>query len=350
MQDPFKEYIKQVEPSKKERGYVWSTAIGLQDVDGIEVSAYMKETARRNIDGDISLDEARDLIDSYYIANPSLESSDRTEEADKVATRIAQVLSENAFSFTVREYLSIHKRLFLGIYPHAGEVRDYNISKKEWVLDEDTVHYGSAMDLIETLEYDISKEKEFSYVGLKIDEVIKHIARFIADLWQIHAFGEGNTRTTAVFLIKYLRTLGFEVTNDIFAEKAWFFRNALVRANYSDIKNGVYETTEYLELFLRNLLLDEQNQLRNRRLHIRYDNNTDFERKIENIQATLKTKENVRTMFDEYGVDKSFGRGAVMELLDLKQTRTSELLAWLLEENMIETMPGEGKGKYRFKL
>lgn len=350
MQDPFKEYIKQVEPSKKERGYVWSTAIGLQDVDGIEVSAYMKETARRNIDGDISLDEARDLIDSYYIANPSLESGDRTEEADKVAARIAQVLSENAFSFTVREYLSIHKRLFLGIYPHAGEVRDYNISKKEWVLDEDTVHYGSAMDLIETLEYDISKEKEFSYAGLKIDEVIKHIARFIADLWQIHAFGEGNTRTTAVFLIKYLRTLGFEVTNDIFAEKAWFFRNALVRANYSDIKNGVYETTEYLELFLRNLLLDEQNQLRNRRLHIRYDNNTDFERKIENIQATLKTKENVRTMFDEYGVDKSFGRGAVMELLDLKQTRTSELLAWLLEENIIETMAGEGKGKYRFKL
>lgn len=164
--------------------------------------------------------------------------------------------------------MSIHKRLFSGIYDHAGKIRDYNISKKEWVLNGDTVLYGGASELRATLEYDFSVERNFSYKGLSMQETIAHIARFISRLWQIHVFGEGNTRTTAVFLIKYLRTLGFDVTNDTFAENAWYFRNALVRANYNDLKHGVHETTEFLELFLRNLLLGEHNELHNRYLHI----------------------------------------------------------------------------------
>lgn len=264
--DPFKEYIKQSEPGKQEKGYAWHTAIGLQAVDGLKPSRYLIDTAIKNIEGDISIDEAQELLNSYYAENPK--SDDRTEEADKVAVRIAKLLSEKAFSFTPNEYLSIHRKLFTGIYKHAGTIRDYNITKKEWVLDGATVLYGSASELRATLEYDFSQEQNFSYQNLTMDEIIHHLAVFISRLWQIHVFGEGNTRTTAVFFIKYLRTLGFDAANDIFAENAWYFRNAMVRANYNDLRNGIHETTEYLELFLRNLLLGEKNSLLNRAMHI----------------------------------------------------------------------------------
>ncbi len=259
--DPFKEYIKEIEPDKKEKGYLWQTAIGLQKVDGLEPSEYLKETAIKNIEGQISIDEAKDLLNSYYEENPIHDDKNRTEEADKVSVNIAKILSEKAFSLTPNEYISIHRKLFTGIYDHAGKIRDYNISKKEWVLDGDTVHYGSESELEATLEYDILQEKKFSYKNLSMEDTIRHIAEFVAGLWQIHIFCEGNTRTTAVFLVKYLRSLGFRATNDIFAENAWYFRNSLVRANYTNIQKGVYDTVEYLELFLRNLLLDEDNNL-----------------------------------------------------------------------------------------
>ena len=185
-----------------------------------------------------------------------------------MSLRIAEILSETAFTFSPNEYISIHRKLFQDIYKHAGKIRDYNITKKEWVLDGETVIYGSASELKATLEYDFSVEKEFSYKGLSMDEIIHHLSVFVSRLWQIHIFSEGNTRTTAVFFIKYLRTLGFDATNDIFAENAWYFRNALVRANYTNLPNGIHETTEYLEVFLRNLLLNENNELQNRKLHV----------------------------------------------------------------------------------
>ncbi len=266
--DPFKEYIKESEPDKRDKGYAWYTAIGLQAVDGLKTSQYLMHTAVRNIEGEISFEEANALLQSYYEENPACDIGDRTEEADKVSARIAALLSERAFSFTPNEYLSIHRKLFTDIYSHAGRIRDYNITKKEWVLNGDTVLYGSATELRATLDYDLSEERTFSYRNLSMDEIIHHLAVFLSRLWQIHLFEEGNTRTTAVFFIKYLRTLGFHVENDIFAENAWYFRNALVRANYNDLKNGIYETTEFLELFLRNLLLNENHPLHNRTLHI----------------------------------------------------------------------------------
>lgn len=264
----FEEYLREKEPQKKEKGYAWHTAIGLQAVDGLHTSEYLMETAKRNIEGDITFEEANNLIHSYYKENVAHTGTDRTEEADKVSVRIAQLLSEKSFVFSPAQYISIHLQLFKGIYKHAGKIRDYNITKSEWVLDGDTVMYGGALDLRATLDYDFSVEKEFSYKNLSMDEIIKHLAVFVSHLWQIHIFSEGNTRATAVFFIKYLRTLGFDVTNDIFAEYAWYFRNALVRANYTNIKKGVHETTEYLELFLRNLLLGEENILKNRDMHI----------------------------------------------------------------------------------
>ena len=204
--DPFKEYIKQSEPNRRDKGYVWHTAIGLQAVDGLKPSKYLIDTAIQNIEGYITIDEVGEILNSYYKENPKQDGNDRTEEADKVSVRIAKILSERAFSFTPNEYISIHKKLFTGIYKHAGKIRDYNITKKEWVLDGATVLYGSASELRATLEYDFLEEKKFSYKNLSMDEIIHHLAVFVSRLWQIHIFGEGNTRTTAVFFIKYLRT------------------------------------------------------------------------------------------------------------------------------------------------
>jgi fido (protein-threonine AMPylation protein) len=265
----FEKYSKEKEPTKYYKRYAWKTAIGLQKVDGLEPSKYLIETANKNIDGEISFEDAHELIHSYY--KESSIHAERAEEADKVSVRIAQIISEKSFVFSPIEFITIHRRLFEGIFSHAGKIRDYNITKEEWVLDDDTVTYGNVINLRETLEYDFSVEKNFSYKGLSTEEMIAHLSRFIANLWQIHIFGEGNTRTTAVFLIKYLSKLGFNVTNDIFAENSWYFRNALVRANYSNYTKGVFETTEYLELFLRNLLLNEDNVLSNREMHIRYE-------------------------------------------------------------------------------
>lgn len=265
--DPFEEYIQNLAPTQKELGQAWSAAIGLQDVDGLKTSEYLYDTAKRNIEGEITIDEAGELIHAYYESKEArIEGG--TEEADKVSQRIAKLLSQKAFVFSPAQYISIHKELFDGIYSHAGKMRDYNITKKEWVLDGDTVSYGSAYNLKETLEYDFTQEKNFRYNGLTMTETIHHLAVFTSGLWQIHVFGEGNTRTTAVFLIKYLRQLGFDVDNNMFTENSWYFRNALVRANYNNIPKGIYETTEFLEKFLRNLILNETNELHNREMHV----------------------------------------------------------------------------------
>lgn len=265
----FEEYIRQSEPHKREKGYAWQTAIGLQAVDGLKPSEYLKEKARQHIEGDITIDEVKQLVDSYYKSKVARSSSeDRTEEADKVSARITEILSENTFTFSPIEYLAIHRHLFEGIFSHAGQIRDYNITKNEWVLKGATVLYASAGSIRETLEYDFSQEKIFDYKNLNIDEAIRHIARFVSGIWQIHAFGEGNTRTTAVFTIKYLHTFGFNFSNETFANHSWYFRNALVRANYNDLTKGVYATTEFLEKFFRNLILNEQKELKNRNLQI----------------------------------------------------------------------------------
>lgn len=366
--DPLKEYLKASDPDRVSKGYIWRTAIGLQAVDGLKPSQYLIDTAIQNIEGNITVAEARDLIDGYYKANPvQLSADERTEEADKVSSRIAELLAEPAFSFSPNGYIGIHRRLFQGIYKYAGKIRDYNITKKEWVLDGATVLYGSASELKETLEYDFRQEKSFDYRGLSMDEIIRHLAVFISRLWQIHIFGEGNTRTTAVFFIKYSRSLGFTATNDIFAENAWYFRNALVRANYTDLQRGIHETTEYLEAFLNNLLLHENHPLQNRTLHISGLWNTEkvcIEETQVDIQSekvdigvllfpkstnfSARTKFHIQRLFHEYGYNGIFGRGAVMDLLGLKSSGASKMLSNLVQADIIEPVSGYGKGKYRF--
>ena len=302
--DPFKEYLRESESDKAHKGYAWSTAIGLQAVDGLKPSKYLIDTAIQNIEGKITMKEAQNLIDSYYEERPvHLSDDERTEEADKVSLRIAEILSEIAFSFSPNEYIAIHRKLFQGIYNHAGKIRDYNITKREWVLDGATVMYGSASELRATFEYDFSQEKDFSYKGLSMDEIIHHLAVFISRLWQIHIFGEGNTRTT-----------------------------------------------EYLELFLRNLLLNEQNELQNRNLHISgllnkekvdiqgmkvdiQDAKVDIESVLsaKGSDFTVKTTVHIHRLFEKFGFDGVFGRSAVMELLELKSSGASKLLSNLVQ-------------------
>lgn len=269
----FDEYIRQSEPSKKEKRKAWATAIGLQQVDGLEPSAYLYETARRNIEGEISIDEANRLVNNYYETRSDLNGEERTEEADKVSARIARILSEKSFRFSPSYLIAIHKELFDGIYRFSGVLRDYDITKKEWVLRGDTVLYGAAFELQSALDYDFEQERRFSYKDLTPRETVSHIAFFVSRLWQIHPFAEGNTRTTAVFTVKYLRTLGFEVHNGPFEKNSYYFRNALVRANYTDLNKGIRETPVFLENFFDNLLFDRHHELKNRYLHIDYKKN-----------------------------------------------------------------------------
>ena len=345
--DPFKEYIKQSEPTKREKGYAWHTAIGLQAVDGLKPSQYLIDTAIKNIEGNISIDEAQELLNSYYEENPDSDHEDRTEEADKVAVRIAKLLSEKAFSFTPNEYLSIHKKLFSGIYSHAGRIRDYNITKKEWVLDGATVLYGSASELLATLEYDFSEEKMFSYKNLSMDEIIHHLAIFVSRLWQIHVFGEGNTRTTAVFFIKYLRMLGFEVENDLFAENSWYFRNALVRANYNNIKDGIYETTEFLEKFLRNLLLDEKNELHNREMHVSGNFLLCHDDPINDpINDPIKLVEREKMIVELLRAEPNLTRSEMAERLNCSDSTVKRALQSMVGKGVIKRIGSNKKGEW----
>lgn len=265
------EYIRQGEPDKIDRSNAWKTAIGLQDVDGLKTSEYLLDTAKEHIEGKISIIDADKRIQSYYEERKSRnEIVSDTEEADVVSVRIAKILGEKTFQFSPAELQNIHKKLFRGVFEHAGEIRTYNITKKEWVLKGETVYYASYDSIRETLNYDFQQEKSFSYDALTLEESIKHFSTFTSDIWQIHPFCEGNTRTTAVFIIKYLKTFGFDIENDEFAANSWYFRNALVRANYNDWQNGVHATSKYLDMFFENLLLNRGNLLKNRHLHIGY--------------------------------------------------------------------------------
>ena len=298
--------------------YLIETGIGLQDVDGLKNSPYFLSESSRYIKGEISLDEFDRIIASYYAKKEAADG--RSEEADRVAIRIAKVISEDAFTFTVGQLKAIHKTLFDGILQHPGEIRTYNFSKKEWILDGASVTYGDFRDLETTLQYDFELEKKFRYQGLSLDDTIEHLALFVSNMWQIHAFEEGNTRATAVFFIKYLRSLGFDVTNDSFAKHSWYFRNALVRANYTNVAKKVFEDRSFLIRFLRNLLLNEKNELKNREMHIRGFAIVNEETKENRILDLIKSDPHIssETLSKSVGVSVRTVKGVVKTLVDKK--------------------------------
>ena len=300
----FEEYIRQGEPDKKEKASIWRTAIGLQAVDGLKTSDYLKDTARKHIEGEIDIDEARELIKTYYQSKTKREpDDDDKQEADKVSANITKILSSETLDFSTKGYIALHRRTFEGVFKHAGRVRDYDITKKEWVLNYDTVHYLNWEDLRRALDHDIEQERSFSYKSISSDELIAHVTRFVSGIWQIHAFGEGNTRTTAVFTILYLRDIGFKVENDMFADHSWYFRNALVRANYRSAVEGIDYSPQYLERFFRNLLLGEQWDLRNRYLHIHPTTEWSVQPNLADPTSTPHAPEQVPEQVPEQAVD-----------------------------------------------
>ena len=267
------EYKKIGEPDEVQKAKIWETAIGLQDVDGLKPSKYLIDTAKEHIEGNINLKEVENRIDKYYnvLDKRKTEERENTEEADKVAVRITELLSDKSFNFNPTELIGIHQRLFSGIYKHAGKIRDYNMKKDEWILKGDTVIYASYETIMDSLQYDFELEKTFSYKDLSLEEAIKHLCLFTSNIWQVHPFCEGNTRTTAVFIIKYLRTLGFDINDDVFANNSCYFRNALVRANYKNFDSNIFEDISFLEGFFYNLLSNSNYELKNRYTYIDYN-------------------------------------------------------------------------------
>ena len=354
----FDEYIRQGEPSQKEKAQIWQTAIGLQDVDGLKVSDYLIETAKENIEEKITINEVKYRIESYYKQETNLKNiENRVDEADKVAVNIAEILSEKTFSFSPAEICSIHRRLFTGVesmHVKIGKYRDYNISKAEWVLDGKTVFYASADNISATMNYDFKEEKNFIYKGLSKRETVEHIVKFISGLWQIHAFGEGNTRTIAVFTIKYLRTFGIDVKNDMFAKHSWYFRNALVRANYNDYHNKIFSSQEYLMNFFGNLLFGENNELKNRYLHIKseikkpnLENNDTFKHQNDTVNDTVNDKND--TVFSLIQKDNKITAAKLAEQLGLGIATIKRELKRLKDSGQIERIGSDKKGHWKAK-
>ena len=337
------EYIKQGEPNQIEKTKVWETAIGLQDVDGLKPSKYLIKTAKEHIEGNIDIYEVKDRIDQYYEVVDSKKDleKEKSEEADKVAVRITEILSENTFNFSIAELVNIHKRLFTGIFEGAGIFRDYNFTKKEWVLDGDTVIYSSFETIKDALEYDFEQEREFSYKDLGLDDSIKHLCRFTSNIWQVHPFCEGNTRTTAVFIIKYLRTFGFNINDDVFAENSWYFRNSLVRANYKNFEKNVFEDTIFLERFFYNLLTKSNYELKNRYTHIDYIQSANDEEVNEN-NCTLEEQAIINILKANPNIKQEEIAEQINKSLRTVKTRMMEMQ----EKGMIERKNGKRNGEW----
>ena len=340
------EYIKQGEPNKVEKTKAWETAIGLQDVDGLKPSKYLIKTAKEHIEGNINIEEAKARINQYYEALDSRKDIEKeNEEADKVAVRITEILSENTFNFSIAELLNIHKRLFAGIYEAAGVFRDYNITKKEWVLNGDTVIYSSYETIKDTLNYDFEQERNFSYKDLSIEESIKHLCRFTSNIWQIHPFCEGNTRTTAVFIIKYLRTFGFNINDDVFADHSWYFRNSLVRANYKNFEKNIFEDTSFLKKFFYNLLTKANNDLKNRYTHI--DNNQSANcDSIKCNNCTLEEQAIINILKNDATITQEEIAREINKSLRTVKTRMMEMQ----EKGLIERKNGKRNGQWVVKV
>ena len=247
----------------------WNMAIGLQQVDSLVPSKYLIELANDNINGKISSYEIEELLNKYYEKQNMADKKVIDEhECDLVATRIVELLNDKNFSFRPITLKVIHEYLFKGIYDFAGKYRTYNITKEEPILKNDTVIYASFNEIETTLDYDFKQEMEYDYSKLTLQEQITHIVDFTSRIWQVHAFGEGNTRTVAVMIEKYLRSLGYNINNDLFKEHSVYFRNALVRSNYSNRVKNIYSTNKYLIMFFENLLTDKKHKLSNNDLII----------------------------------------------------------------------------------
>jgi len=332
------EYLKQGEPDQIEKTRTWKVAIGLQDVDGLKTSEYLLNTAKENIEGKIDIDSANLKINRYYEEKEERNEAADEKEADIVSARIAQLLSNKTFTFSPASLQKIHEHLFKGIIRNAGKLRTCNITKKEWVLNEDTVIYSDYRDIVSTLNYDFDQEKNFKYTGLDKKDFIEHISRFTSNIWQIHPFPEGNTRTTAVFIIKYLKTFGIDINNTPFEDNSWYFRNALVRANYNNFEKDIYETTEFLEMFFSNIIIKSNYELKNRYLHVDYAQSA----KMALWSGTLE-EENVLTLIEE---NSKITQKEISDRTGLSLRTVKRIISKLQAENVLTRVNGKRYGEW----
>ena len=343
----FEQYIREGEPNRKEKSIAWSIATGLQQVDGLTPSPYLYSLAKRNIEGEITIEEVKKLIESYYESKGVRTAEEaKAKEADEVSSRINELIREKSFSFNIDQLLAIHEHLFKGVLfsVKAGKFRDYSITKKEWVLDGDTVLYAP-YDLIKSsLEYDFEIEKKFDYSKLSKEETVAHITQFVAGIWQIHPFGEGNTRTTAVFTIKYLRTLGFSIGNEPFETYSWYFRNALVLANYTNIQKGIYSDLTYLERFFRNFLLGEHNELKNRFTHIRYIEKITAKPYKNHSKITVNLTKVQQGILEAIDKDKNISQTELAQKLSLTRETINRNMKKLKYQGLIKRVGADKNG------
>ena len=248
-----KGYVKQLE---------WDMAIGLQEVDNLKPSKYLEQIKEKNVLGELTIEEVEKSLKDYYVEKEKQNSINYKElECDFVSMRIVELLEKDDFELSIDYLKYIHKYLFQDVYEFAGEFRNVNFSKHEIILNNDSVAYGDYKTLRESLEYDISLEKEKNYKEMPIVDVIKNITDFSSSIWQVHPFREGNTRTTALFIEKYLISLGYDVDNSLFKDKSVYFRNALVRSNCFNNDLNIKVDKSYLIKFYENLLLGKNNNL-----------------------------------------------------------------------------------------
>ncbi len=261
------EYEEEYKASNYIKQLQWDMAIGLQEVDNLKPSKYLEKLLEENVEGNLTIKEVEKELKEYYIEKENNNEINHNElECDFVSARIVELLNEDKFELSVDYLKYVHKFLFQDVYEFAGEFRKIDFSKHEKILNNDSVAYGDCNTLTESLEYDISLEKEKNYKEMNIVEVINSITKFTSNIWQVHPFREGNTRTTAVFIEKYLISLGYNVDNNLFKDKSVYFRNALVRSNYFNNDLNIKEDNSYLIKFYENLLLGKNNNLHSKDL------------------------------------------------------------------------------------
>lgn len=344
------EYKTVGDPGKQEKARNWDIAIGLQMVDGLRPSKYLYQVARDNIDGKLSHTKVYESLHKYYQSEKGISESADTKEADLVSNRIAELLGNPSFTFSPTALLSIHKYLFQDVLPNAwvGVVRSEDITKKEDVLNGDTVHYASHIDVMPTLEYDFKQEKQFDYGAVSARGQCEHFAEFISGIWQIHPFREGNTRTMAVFAIKYLRNMGFNADNELFKDNAEYFRNALVRANYENVPLGIRRTTKYINLFFGNLLLGENNQLKTSDMYINIASSNNKTSDIISDKLDKPTRAFLNLIMPTLRKDGDINAAIAVKLTAKSPQRVRQLFAALVDVGILIAV-GEKKGR-RYRL
>ena len=261
------DYIETETPNNYVKQQEWDMAIGLQEVDNLKPSKYLEKLLQENVTGEKTIYEVEKELKEYYVEKEKNNEVNHNElECDLVSTRIVELLQENNFELSIDYLKYVHKYLFQDIYEFAGEFRKVDFSKHERILNNDSVAYGDHKLLEQSLDYDITLEKNKNYNEMNIVDVINNITDFSSSIWQIHPFREGNTRTTAIFIEKYLVSLGYNVDNTLFKDKSVYFRNALVRSNYFNNYLNIKEDNSFLIKFYENLLLGKNNNLHSRDL------------------------------------------------------------------------------------